>query len=367
MLDLDVLAAEADRQFTICNACRYCEDYCPVFPAMERRSVFDGSQLGQLANLCHDCRACQQACMYTEPHEFRINIPALMAEARVASYERYARPRWLRRVFEGGPRALSAATALGVLLLFVVYSLVSTLSHLVKPRTGPGALYDTVGHLTMIVPALMLAAYGVAVLVAGVAAFWAASGTRLRDMARPHVWVRALLEAATLAGMRGGGGGCYFPSQERPSSSRRTLHSLLAYGFLLTFAATVAAFVEEYSLGLQPPYPVLSAPVLLGLIGGVLATIGCLGLLWLKRGADARLTTDRAVRLEYGLLYSLLAVIVSGMALFVTRDTTVMGPVLLVHLGTILILYLTIPYGKMVHAVYRFAALMTDVSERPAP
>ena len=29
--------AEADRQLTICNACRYCEGYCAVFPALERQ------------------------------------------------------------------------------------------------------------------------------------------------------------------------------------------------------------------------------------------------------------------------------------------------------------------------------------------
>ena len=26
---------EARRSMEICNACRYCEGYCPVFPAME--------------------------------------------------------------------------------------------------------------------------------------------------------------------------------------------------------------------------------------------------------------------------------------------------------------------------------------------
>ena len=31
------LLEEAERQLTICNACRYCEGYCAVFPAMEMR------------------------------------------------------------------------------------------------------------------------------------------------------------------------------------------------------------------------------------------------------------------------------------------------------------------------------------------
>ncbi len=36
------LLAEAERQMTICNSCRYCEGFCAVFPAMETtRAVAD--------------------------------------------------------------------------------------------------------------------------------------------------------------------------------------------------------------------------------------------------------------------------------------------------------------------------------------
>src|SRR5436190_948958 len=37
---LDDVIAEAQRAFSICNACRYCEGYCAVFPALERRLSF---------------------------------------------------------------------------------------------------------------------------------------------------------------------------------------------------------------------------------------------------------------------------------------------------------------------------------------
>jgi citrate/tricarballylate utilization protein len=35
-----------------------------------------------------------------------------------------------------------------------------------------------------------------------------------------------------------------------------------------------------------------------------------------------------------------------------------MGVLLAIHLGVVLGLFLTLPYGKFVHAVYRFAALV---------
>ena len=42
---------EADRLMTICNACRYCEGLCAVFPAMEMRRTFTAGDLNYLANL----------------------------------------------------------------------------------------------------------------------------------------------------------------------------------------------------------------------------------------------------------------------------------------------------------------------------
>ena len=43
MQQLEALVAEAEvgRQMQICNACRYCEGFCAVFPAMTRRLVAD--------------------------------------------------------------------------------------------------------------------------------------------------------------------------------------------------------------------------------------------------------------------------------------------------------------------------------------
>lgn len=70
---------EARRQIEVCNACRYCEGLCAVFPAISRERAFSAGDITQLANLCHNCRGCHYACQYTEPHEFNINIPTVLA------------------------------------------------------------------------------------------------------------------------------------------------------------------------------------------------------------------------------------------------------------------------------------------------
>ncbi|MGV3694676.1 MAG: 4Fe-4S ferredoxin, partial [Paracoccus marcusii] len=90
---------EARRQIEICNACRYCEGFCSVFPAMTRSKAFADGDLTHLSNLCHNCRGCHYSCQYTAPHEFALNIPAALAEVRQDSWERLARPQALARLF----------------------------------------------------------------------------------------------------------------------------------------------------------------------------------------------------------------------------------------------------------------------------
>src|SRR5215208_8061169 len=65
--------AEVARQMQICNACRYCEGFCAVFPAMTRRLEFNKADVHYLASLCHNCGACLHACYYAPPDELAVN------------------------------------------------------------------------------------------------------------------------------------------------------------------------------------------------------------------------------------------------------------------------------------------------------
>src|SRR5204862_1793040 len=84
--------AEVARVMQICNACRYCEGFCAVFPAMTRRLEFARADVHYLANLCHNCGACYHACQYAPPHEFAVNVPQAMAVVRGQTYAEYAWP-----------------------------------------------------------------------------------------------------------------------------------------------------------------------------------------------------------------------------------------------------------------------------------
>ncbi len=78
--------AEVARQMQICNACRYCEGFCAVFPAMTRRLSFCKAAINYLANLCHNCGACYHAYQYGTPHEFAVNVPQALARVLGAPY-----------------------------------------------------------------------------------------------------------------------------------------------------------------------------------------------------------------------------------------------------------------------------------------
>ncbi len=54
----------------------------------------------------------------------------------------------------------------------------------------------------------------------------------------------------------------------------------------------------------------------------------------------------------------------TGLALLALRETPVMGTLLVVHLGVVAGLFLTLPYGKFLHAVFRSAALVRYSVER---
>jgi citrate/tricarballylate utilization protein len=71
--------------------------------------------------------------------------------------------------------------------------------------------------------------------------------------------------------------------------------------------------------------------------------------------------------MDVGFLVLLLLVSVTGLMLLASRETAAMGVLLAAHLGVVMALFITLPYGKFVHAVYHFAALVRYHLERKRP
>ena len=355
--------AEAERLMTICNACRYCEGFCAVFPAMERRRSFLDGDLIYLANLCHDCRGCYYACQYAPPHEFGVNLPRAFAELRLETYEDYSWPRLLGRLFRRNGVAIGALLAFCVILVLVLVLTFQGPTALSSAAREPGDFYAVVPYVAMVAPAAAILLFGIGVFVAGFLRFWRSSGGRFRDLLDPQAHLRASRDALALRYAKGGGDGCNYPD-EGFSHARRWLHQLVVYGFLLDLASTTLAAIYQHFLHRIAPYPYLSAPVVLGTVGGVGLLVGTAGLLYLKFGADARPADGKTRAMDMAFLILLFLTSLTGLLLVGLRATSMMGSLLVVHLGVVAGLFITLPYGKLAHVVYHYAALLRNALEK---
>jgi citrate/tricarballylate utilization protein len=356
---------EADRLMTVCNSCRYCEGLCAVFPAMEMRRAFSDGDLNYLANLCHACGACYADCQFSPPHEFNVNVPRTFAIARAESYVAYAWPRAFSALFEYNGVVITLIAALSVAAFIFGFAVFNDSGALHGIHSGPGAFYALMPHGFM--AALFGAAflYAMLALAMGVHAFW-------RDIGEPvgmrtdaaSLW-QAILDAANLRYLDGGGVGC-FNEDERPTDRRRIYHHLTFYGFLLCFAATCVATLYHYLLAREAPYAWWDLPVVLGTLGGIGLVIGPLGLLVAKWRRDPDLVDSASSGMDVAFILMLLLTSITGLALLLLRESSAMGPLLALHLGVVFALFITLPYGKFVHGLYRFVALVRHARERRA-
>ncbi|WP_025596653.1 tricarballylate utilization 4Fe-4S protein TcuB [Burkholderia sp. WSM2230] len=346
--------SEVARQMQICNACRYCEGFCAVFPAMTRRLEFGKADVHYLANLCHNCGACYHACQYAPPHEFAVNVPKAMAQVRLETYSEYAFPGTFGALYKRNGLTLSVALAAGLALFLL---LGTALHGGVSDEVAPTNFYAIFPHnlLATMFGAIFL--FAIMALGIGVTRFWRDVSAGTVSASAPAV-AEATKHALTLKYLDGGHGDGCNEENDAFTLARRRFHHLTFYGFMLCFAATAVATLYHYVLGLEAPYPFVSAPVLLGTVGGVGLIAGPAGLLWLNMKRNPERGDTRQRPMDRGFIALLLLTSASGLALLALRTTAAMPSLLAIHLGIVMALFATLPYGKFAHGVFRSAALL---------
>lgn len=351
---------EADRLMTVCNSCRYCEGLCAVFPAMELRRSFANADLDYLANLCHGCGACYIDCQFSPPHEYDVNVPKTLAQVRAASYRAYAWPGFLRPMFDRNGLAIATVTSASVAAFILGFALWHDPAALFL---RDGSFYRLMPHNTMagLFGAVFL--FAMVALVMGFRGFWREIGAGSVSAESGTTLWQAGKDAAGLRYLDGGGAGCY-NKDEHTADHRRLFHHLTFYGFMLCFAATSTATVYHYAFGWPAPYGWLSLPKLFGIVGGIGLTIGPIGLLHAKLKRDQVLMDPAKFGMDTAFLMMMFLAGLTGLLLMVLRETSAMGVMLAVHLGVVFSLFLTMPYGKFVHGIYRFGALALYAAER---
>jgi citrate/tricarballylate utilization protein len=353
---------EVARQLQICNACRYCEGFCAVFPAMTRRLAFGKADIHYLANLCHNCGACLHACQYAPPHAFAVNVPQAMAQVRGQTYADYAWPAALGTLYKRNGLTLSLALAAG-LSLFLLLALQVNGSLLANNLQGN--FYTLFPHNLLVglfAPVFVFAALALSL---GVRHFWrditpATSGAALTVPAA-HEATHNVLHLTYLDG--GHGEGCN-NEDDAFTRSRRHAHHLTFYGFMLCFAATSVATVYHYAFGWIAPYDLSSLPKLLGVVGGVSLLLGTAGLFKLNLQRHPMHGDAAQKPMDLGFIALLFFTSLSGLALWLGRGSVALPALLAIHLGVVMALFATLPYGKFAHGIFRTAALLRFAVEK---
>ncbi|SOY61623.1 tricarballylate utilization 4Fe-4S protein TcuB [Cupriavidus taiwanensis] len=365
VLPLTAAEGEVARILQICNACRYCEGFCAVFPAMTRRLEFGRADVHYMANLCHNCGACLHACQYAPPHEFAVNVPVAMAQVRGQTYQDYAWPPALGALYRRNGLTVSLALALGLtLFLLLAVALNGTL------WGGPasGNFYALFPHNLLVSMFAPVFGFVVLALAMGVRRFWrevtpATSGAPVNAPAAAEAGA-AVLRLKYLDG--GHGAGCN-NADDAFTLSRRRFHHLTFYGFLLCFAATTVATIYHYAFGWHAPYELPSLPKVLGALGGASLAVGTAGLGWLNLQRHRLHLAQDQRPMDLGFIALLFLTATSGLALWLGRATPALALLLCLHLGAVMALFATMPYGKFGHGVFRSAALLRHAVEKRRP
>jgi citrate/tricarballylate utilization protein len=292
---------------------------------------------------------------------------------RAVTYQEYAWPPSFAALYRKAGATTALALAAG-LALFLVLAMAMAGPVLHQPLAGN--FYAVFPHNFMATVFGVVFAFALLALGIGARRFWrevspAADLPRgqepLLAAARAPAAAEAVHDVARLKYLDGGHGDGCNNEDDRYTQSRRRFHHLTFYGFLLCFAATCVATLYHFVLRLEAPYAWASLPVVLGSLGGLGLLAGPAGLLWLNLRRDPRQGDVAQRPMDRGFIALLLATSATGFALLLLRDTSLMGVSLAVHLGVVMALFLTLPYGKFAHAIYRSAALFKHAVEKRLP
>ena len=352
-----------------CYQCATCSSVCALAPAnapFPRRQILwaqwgmEDRLMGDAGPwLCHQCNDCSVRC----PRE--VNPGDIMASVRAMVVEKMATPAFLGRLV-GNAKKTWPLLVLGPLVYWLVL-LGATGIHI--PLVDD-ALAATDGrfHYEHFVPhTLIYITYFSATFFVLLTMF--SSGSRYWKMLGANSERKGSLIGALIPAFIDIGTHKKFATCDRGVFKRRWGHFLVMWGFI--GAAITSGFAVVYlyretvffswlNLGYSYPVPITHWVKWLGNISAVALVLGGL-LLWLNR----RSTDDKLVGVTTAFdrffLWVVLAVIATGVltevARFVAVPIILACAIYLIHLAIVLTLFLTLPYSKFAHILYRTLAM----------
>jgi citrate/tricarballylate utilization protein len=281
-----------------------------------------------------------------------------MAQVRKETYITYAWPKAFGALYKSNGLSVSLAVSLSIAFFLLLSAQLNG-----SLFSGPlnGNFYAIFSHNTLVVMFGAVFSFSLVAIFIGIVQFW--KGITAGEISASAA-AEATHDALTLKYLGGGHGDGCNNEDDAFSLWRKRFHHFTFYGFMLCLASTSVATIYHYFLGWHAPYPLSSLPVILGTLGGIGLLIGPVGLLYLnlqRNSAHGDLSQKPMDRAFIVLLFLISA---SGLLLLAYRDTVAMAFLLAVHLGFVMGFFLTMPYGKFAHGLYRVAALLKNSIEK---
>jgi len=333
-----------------CFQCATCSAVCSLAPddqPFPRRQMFlaQWGQIDRLAAdpavwLCHQCNDCTVRC----PRNARPGD--VLGAVRAMVIERLAAPAWLGRLV--GKARSTWPLLLGAPLLFW-FVLLGLTGHLEWPA-HLRAFEQVVPHVLIYSVYLPVAAWVLAVSFIAAKRFWTVLGSSgpPRNGSFFGALAPALAEIATHRRF----------AQCDTARPRRLGHFLLMWGFVGAAVTSGLLVVELYGFGVQMPLPLDHPFKILGNLSAVALAVGVV-LLVFERWGRPRISGGTTA-FDTFFLTVVALVIGTGVLSEVARLTLagqVAGGLYVAHLSFVLTLFLSFPYSKFAHALYRTLAM----------
>ena len=355
-----------------CYQCATCSSVCELAPAnapFPRRQILwaqwglaDRLIADPVPWLCHQCNDCSVRC----PRE--VNPGDMMAVARAMVVERLATPAFLGRLV-GNVKKTWPILIFGPLLFWIIL-LGATGATFPGVNHDLGAL-DGRFHYEAFVPhSLIYITYFSATIF--VLLTLGSSGRRFWKMLATSQERHGSFFGALAPSLIDIGTHKKFSSCDRGVPKRRWGHFLVMWGFVgaavtsgfaILYLYRETVFVSWLHLGYDYPVPLTHWVKWLGNTSAVLLIVGGL-LLWLNRRSTGDKLVGMTTAFDRFFLWVVLGVIATGVLTEIFRFTpvppVVACSVYVVHLGIVLTLFLTLPYSKFAHILYRTLAMVHE-------
>lgn len=364
-------AQRGGESVTRCYQCATCSSVCDLAPAeapFPRRQVL-WAQWGMVDRLaadpgvwlCHQCNDCNLRC----PRE--VNPGDLMAVIRAMVVEKLAFPGFMGRLVANAKSTWPLLVGIPILFWVVLLTLTTgfAIPH-VNPDLGPGLgnfhYEEFVPHFEIYTVYLLIAAWVVVASWISGRRFWKLIGTGAERRGSFLANVPgALVDVATHKKF----------ASCKIAPKRRWGHFALMWGFVgaaVTSAIAIPYLYQHTALFSWIPFeytypvPILHPLKWLGNISALALVIGGV-LLYVNRRASDDKRVGATTTFDRFFLWIVLAVIVTGVLTEVFRfvGPPVVGSlVYLVHLGVVMTLFVTFPYSKFAHLIYRTLAMVHE-------